>query len=65
MLHINDVEERLKRNPEYPKLLINMGYGYIMEEKYYSLCKTPLSPFKDKVKTILKDAFTFDSSHHP
>ena len=56
---------RLKRNPEYPKLLINMGYGYIMEEKYYSLCKTPLTPFKDKVKTILKDAFTFDSSHHP
>ena len=50
---------RLKRNPEYPKLLINMGYGYMMSEKYYPLCKATLIPLKDNIKNLLKDAFTF------
>ena len=62
---IHESYTRLSQNPEYPKILIDMGFVNRMDKKYYHLSKKPVVSLKDKVKTILKDAFTFDSSHHP
>ena len=49
---------RLKRNPDYPQILADMGYGPAMDEKYRHLVKYHRP--KLTLKEILKDAFTFD-----
>lgn len=51
---------RLQQNPDYPQILINMGYGKMMDKKYHHLSKEIILSRKDKVKELLKDAFTFD-----
>jgi hypothetical protein len=51
---------RLEQNPEYPQILVDMGFVHMMDKKYHHLSKTPVISLKDKVKTILKNAFTFD-----
>lgn len=51
---------RLEQNPEYPQILIDMGYGNMMSKEYHHLSKEPIVSRKDKLKELLKDAFTFD-----
>ena len=50
--------ERLAKNPEYPQILADMGYGSKMDETYQALMKYP--PQKITVKEVLKEAVTFD-----
>ena len=52
--------KRLEINPEYPKILMDMGYEIMMDKKYYHLSKIPIVSLKDTAKELLKDAFTFD-----
>ena len=49
---------RLENNPDYPKILADMGYGFAMDSKYHNLIKHPQQ--KLTIKEIIKDAFTFD-----
>lgn len=51
---------RLKQNLEYPQILINMGYWEMMDKTYYHLSKEIIASRGDKLKELLKDAFTFD-----
>ena len=54
---------RLEQNPEYPQILIDMGYWKMMSKEYHHLSKEPIIPPKDKLKNFIKfikDAFTFD-----
>ena len=51
---------RLEQNPEYPQILIDMGYGNMMSKEYHHLSKEPIVSRKDKLKELLKEAFTFD-----
>jgi len=49
---------RMERNPDYPQILADMGYGPAMDKKYRHLVKYHRP--KLTLKEILKDAFTFD-----
>ena len=49
---------RLQQNPDYPKILADMGYGGYLDERYRSLIN--YSPKTQTFKEFLKEAFTLD-----
>ena len=57
-VHYREIQNsilRLKRNPEYPKILIDMDYGKYMDKRYQSSMRFKPSSWLD----IIKDAFSF------
>jgi len=57
---VKESKLRLERNPEYPQILIDMGYGFMMEKKYHALYKEKPITWKDVIKEAFAEAFTFD-----
>lgn len=53
---IEESRLRLERNPDYPQILIDMGYGNLMDEKYQVSYRKQEMTWKD----VIKEAFTFD-----
>lgn len=57
---IHESYMRLSQNPEYPQILIDMGYQHMMSKKYHHLSKEVTITWQSKLKELLKDAVTFD-----
>ena len=54
-------KSRLEQNPEYPQILFHMGYWKIIpKEQYFLAIKDILVNWKNELKEIIKEAFTFD-----
>ena len=49
-------QKRLEQNPDYPQILVDMGYTSKLHKTYHHLLKFPPLTLKE----VLKEAFTFD-----